>query len=99
MNGYNPLLSVGKSEDLMRILVSNDDGYTAPGIETLCNALQGLRELAVVAPETSCTGASTPLTLTRPLPVREAANGFYYVNGTPSDCVHVALTGLLDFRP
>lgn len=83
----------------MRILVSNDDGYSAPGIEALVQALQGLGHLTVVAPETNCSGASNSLTLNRPLSVRQAANGYYYVNGTPSDCVHVALTGLLDFRP
>lgn len=83
----------------MRILVSNDDGYSAPGIEALVDALKGLGELTVVAPETNCSGASNSLTLNRPLSVRQAANGFYYVNGTPSDCVHIALTGLLDFRP
>ncbi|NYT23341.1 5'/3'-nucleotidase SurE [Alcaligenaceae bacterium] len=83
----------------MRILVSNDDGYTAPGLEALFHALKGLGELTVVAPETNCSGASNSLTLNRPLSVRQAANGFYYVNGTPSDCVHIALTGLLDFRP
>lgn len=83
----------------MRILVSNDDGYTAPGIEALVRALEGLGELTVVAPETNCSGASNSLTLNRPMSVHQAANGFYYVNGTPSDCVHIALTGLLDFRP
>ncbi len=83
----------------MRILVSNDDGYNAPGIEALFNALKGLGELTVVAPETNCSGASNSLTLNRPMSVRQASNGFYYVNGTPSDCVHIALTGLLDFRP
>ena len=83
----------------MRILVSNDDGYNAAGIEALHQALQGLGELTVIAPETNCSGASNSLTLNRPLSVRQASNGFYYVNGTPSDCVHVALTGLLDFRP
>ena len=83
----------------MRILVSNDDGYTAPGLEALVQALQGFGSLTVVAPETNCSGASNSLTLNRPLSVRQASNGFYYVNGTPSDCVHVALTGLLDFRP
>lgn len=83
----------------MRILVSNDDGYNAAGIEALHQALQGLGKLTVIAPETNCSGASNSLTLNRPLSVRQAANGFYYVNGTPSDCVHVALTGLLDFRP
>lgn len=83
----------------MKILVSNDDGYNAQGIEALVNALEGLGTLTVVAPETNCSGASNSLTLNRPLSVRQARNGFYYVNGTPSDCVHVALTGLLDFRP
>src|SRR5690606_42004145 len=98
MNGYNQLLSVGKSEDHMRILVSNDDGYTAPGIEALYNALKDLGELVVVAPETNCSGASNSLTLNRPLSVREAANGFFYVNGTPSDCVHVAQIGRASCR-
>ncbi|MEI2414686.1 5'/3'-nucleotidase SurE [Orrella sp. JC864] len=83
----------------MHILVSNDDGYTATGLEALVAALQGLGKLTVVAPETNHSGASNSLTLARPLAVRQAANGFYYINGTPSDCVHVALTGLLDERP
>jgi len=83
----------------MRILVSNDDGYSAPGLEALVSALEGLGELIVVAPETNHSGASNSLTLNRPLAVRTAANGYTCVNGTPSDCVHVALTGLLDARP
>ncbi|MFC3339201.1 5'/3'-nucleotidase SurE [Paracandidimonas soli] len=83
----------------MRILVSNDDGYNAAGIEALVDALAGLGELTVVAPETNCSGSSNSLTLNRPLSVRQAPNGFHYVNGTPSDCVHIALTGILDFRP
>lgn len=83
----------------MRILVSNDDGYNAPGLEALVDALSGLGELTVVAPETNHSGASNSLTLNRPLTVRTASNGFVYVNGTPSDCVHVALTGLMDARP
>lgn len=84
----------------MRILVSNDDGYNAPGIEALVRALSGMGEITVVAPETNHSGASNSLTLNRPLSVRTAANGFYYVNGTPSDCVHVALTGgLIPDRP
>ncbi|MDQ8032169.1 5'/3'-nucleotidase SurE [Bordetella genomosp. 1] len=83
----------------MRILVSNDDGYNAPGLEALVQALSGLAELTVVAPETNHSGASNSLTLNRPLSVRTASNGFIYVNGTPSDCVHVALTGLMDHRP
>ena len=83
----------------MHILVSNDDGYTAPGLVALVESLRSLAEVTVVAPETNHSGASNSLTLTRPLAVRHAANGFIYVNGTPSDCVHVALTGLLDRRP
>lgn len=83
----------------MRILVCNDDGYNAPGIEALYQSLQGLGELTVIAPETNCSGASNSLTLSRPLSLRQAANGFYYVNGTPSDCVHMVMTGVLDFRP
>ncbi|NYT36608.1 5'/3'-nucleotidase SurE [Allopusillimonas soli] len=83
----------------MHILVSNDDGYTAPGLQALAQALDGLGELTIVAPETNCSGSSNSLTLNRPLWVRQAQNGFHYVNGTPSDCVHIALTGLLDRRP
>lgn len=83
----------------MRILVSNDDGYNAPGLEALVSALNGLAEITVVAPETNCSGSSNSLTLNRPLWAHTASNGFHYVNGTPSDCVHIALTGMLDFRP
>src|SRR5699024_12825040 len=66
-------------------------GYTAEGIQGLYEALKGLGELTVVAPETNCSASSNALTLNRPLSVRQAANGFYFVNGTPSDCVHIAL--------
>ena len=83
----------------MRILISNDDGYFAPGIAALEQALRGLGEIIVVAPERDRSGASNSLTLDRPLSVRRAANGYRYVNGTPTDCVHVAITGLLDARP
>ena len=83
----------------MHILVSNDDGYNARGLEALVESLRGLAEITVVAPEVNHSGASNSLTLSRPLAVRHAPNGFIYVNGTPSDCVHVALTGLLDRRP
>jgi 5'-nucleotidase len=83
----------------MHILVSNDDGYNAPGLEALVSALRDLADITVVAPEINHSGASNSLTLSRPLAVRQAPNGFTYVNGTPSDCVHVALTGLLDRRP
>lgn len=83
----------------MRILVSNDDGYNAPGLQALVDALDGLGQITVVAPETNCSGSSNSLTLNRPLWAHTAHNGFHYVNGTPSDCVHIALTGMLDFRP
>ena len=83
----------------MKILVSNDDGYFAPGLAALVEAVKPLGEVTVVAPEQNHSGASNSLTLNRPLFVRRAANGFYYVNGTPSDCVHLAVTGFLDFRP
>lgn len=83
----------------MKILISNDDGYLSPGIAALAQALQDLGQIAVVAPEQDRTGASNSLTLDRPLSVRTAASGYRYVNGTPSDCVHIALTGLLDWRP
>jgi len=83
----------------MRILVSNDDGYFAPGITLLAEALRQLGEVTVVAPERDRSGASNSLTLDRPLTVRRAPNGYYSVNGTPTDCVHIAVTGLLDFLP
>jgi len=83
----------------MRILIANDDGYLAPGLQALVEACQGLGEIDVVAPEQNASGTSNSLTLNRPLSVFRAANGYRYVNGTPSDCVHVALTGLLPHRP
>ena len=83
----------------MRILIANDDGYLAPGLAALVKACEGLGELDVVAPEQNASGTSNSLTLGRPLTVHTAANGFLYVNGTPSDCVHLALTGVLPQRP
>ncbi|MES2563773.1 MAG: 5'/3'-nucleotidase SurE [Pseudomonadota bacterium] len=83
----------------MRILVSNDDGYFAPGITVLAEALAAHAEVTVVAPERDRSGASNSLTLDRPLSVRRAANGFLYVNGTPTDCVHLAVTGLFEALP
>jgi len=83
----------------MRILLSNDDGYFAPGIEALASALGDIAEITVVAPERERSGASNSLTLDRPLSLRRAANGFNFVNGTPSDCVHLAVTGMLDHLP
>jgi len=83
----------------MRILLSNDDGYFAPGIEALAGALAPLAEVTVVAPERDRSGASNSLTLDRPLRLRRSANGYYFVNGTPTDCVHLAVTGMLDDVP
>jgi 5'-nucleotidase len=83
----------------MRILLSNDDGYQAPGIAALYEAARAFGEVVVVAPDKNCSGASNSLTLQRPLAVKTAPNGFRYVDGTPTDCVHLAVTGLLDFRP
>jgi len=83
----------------MRILVANDDGYFSPGIALLAERLGALGEVTVVAPERDRSGASNSLTLDRPLSMRRAPNGFYFVNGTPTDCVHLAVTGVLDFLP
>ncbi len=79
----------------MRILIANDDGYLAPGLTALVRACEGLGDIDVVAPEQNASGTSNSLTLHRPLSAFTAANGFRYFNGTPSDCVHIALTGLL----
>ena len=83
----------------MRILLSNDDGYFAPGLEALAGALSPVASLTVVAPERDRSGASNSLTLDRPMRLRLAGNGFYFVNGTPTDCVHLAVTGMLDVVP
>ena len=83
----------------MRILLSNDDGYFAPGIAVLAEALSDVASVTVVAPERDRSGASNSLTLDRPLSVRTSANGFRFVNGTPTDCVHLAVTGLLEEMP
>ncbi|MBL8444731.1 MAG: 5'/3'-nucleotidase SurE [Zoogloeaceae bacterium] len=83
----------------MRILLSNDDGYFAPGIAALAEALKDLADITVVAPERDRSGASNSLTLDRPLSLRRATNGFFFVNGTPTDCVHLAVTGMLEHLP
>ena len=83
----------------MRILISNDDGYFAPGIESLAAHFNDIAEITVVAPAQNCSGASNSLTLDRPLYLRTAPNGFHFVNGTPTDCVHLAVTGMLDVVP
>ena len=83
----------------MRILLSNDDGFQAVGLELLAIALGKVGEVTVVAPDRNRSGASNSLTLDAPLYVKKADNGFYFVNGTPTDCVHLAITGLLDHEP
>lgn len=83
----------------MRILLSNDDGYFSPGLAALEQALAALAEVTVVAPERDRSGASNSLTLDRPLMLRQASSGYYFVNGTPTDCVHLAVTGMLEHLP
>lgn len=83
----------------MKILISNDDGYLAPGIVALADALSAMAEIVVIAPDSNRSGSSNSLTLDRPLSLFKASNGFYFVNGTPSDCVHLALTGVLSYKP
>lgn len=83
----------------MRFLISNDDGYFAPGIAVLALALGDEGDVLVCAPERDRSGASNSLTLDRPLTVRTAPNGFLFVNGTPTDCVHLAATGLMPTPP
>ncbi len=83
----------------MRILLSNDDGYLAPGLACLAQRLAARAEIVVVAPDRDRSGASNSLTLRSPLRVRRADNGFFYVDGTPTDCVHLAITGLMAQEP
>ena len=83
----------------MRILLSNDDGYQADGLQTLALALSDVAELVIVAPDRNQSGASHSLTLDVPLRVGQTRDGIYFVTGTPTDCVHLAITGLLDDEP
>lgn len=83
----------------MKILISNDDGFQAPGIVALYHALREVAEVEVIAPEHNNSAKSNALTLASPLYVHAAHNGFRYVTGTPADCVHIALKGLLGYRP
>lgn len=83
----------------MKILVSNDDGYLATGIIALTAALEKVAEVVVIAPDRNRSAASNSLTLHRPLRVSEVGPNRYTVDGTPSDCVHLALTGFLDYEP
>jgi len=83
----------------LRILLSNDDGYQSDGLATLALSISDLAEIVIVAPDRNQSGASHSLTLETPLRVGLTRDGMYYVNGTPTDCVHLALTGLLDDEP
>ena len=83
----------------MHILISNDDGYLAPGLSVLASKLAQNHRITVVAPDRNRSGSSNSLTLGRPLRTHLAENGFYYVDGTPTDCVHLAITGLLENEP
>jgi 5'-nucleotidase len=83
----------------MKILLSNDDGFLAPGLSMLAKVLGEIAEITVVAPDRNRSGASNSLTLDNPLRVMKAENGFFGVNGTPTDCVHLAVTGLLNEMP
>ncbi|MDL2195187.1 5'/3'-nucleotidase SurE [Shewanella algae] len=83
----------------MKILVSNDDGVTAPGIRALSEALSAVAEVLTVAPDRNCSGASNSLTLTNPLRINKLDNGYISVNGTPTDCVHLAIRELYEGEP
>ncbi|WP_324708590.1 5'/3'-nucleotidase SurE [Pseudomonas fragi] len=83
----------------MRILISNDDGVTAPGLAALYTALADYADCVVIAPEQDKSGASSSLTLDRPLHPHTLANGFISINGTPTDCVHLGIQGLLEQQP
>ncbi len=83
----------------MKILLSNDDGYNALGLTSLRHSLKQFATVVTVAPELNRSGASNSLTLENPLRLSDRGNDTYSVNGTPTDCVHLALTGLLDYEP
>src|ERR1700744_6627357 len=84
---------------MMRVLVSNDDGVDAPGIRVLADRLSAVGEVTVVAPDRDRSGASNSLTLDAPIRVLEIVNRYYRVAGTPADCVHRALAGMVDYEP
>ncbi|WP_438864717.1 5'/3'-nucleotidase SurE [Neptunicella sp.] len=83
----------------MKILLSNDDGVHAEGLHALYRALSEFNEVTVIAPDRNCSGASNALSLTNPLRITKMDSGFYAVNGTPSDCVHLGLNSFLDDDP
>lgn len=83
----------------MKFLLSNDDGYQAPGINELANTLSTIGEVVIVAPEENKSASSSSLTLKNPLTITEYKENIYFINGTPTDCVHIALSGFLKFKP
>ena len=83
----------------MKILISNDDGYQAAGIQILINELKNIADLIVVAPDRNRSGSSSSLTLDKAVKVTKVNDNIYYIDGTPTDCVHIALTGLINFTP
>lgn len=83
----------------MKILISNDDGYHAQGLAALATALRSIAEIEIVAPDRNQSGSSHSLTLGVPLRAGRTAEGVWFVNGTPTDCVHMAITGFLDYEP
>ena len=83
----------------MKILLSNDDGYQAPGLIALAKSISEIAQVTVVAPAADRSCASSSLTVRQPIRVRKTDSGVYYVDGTPGDCVHLALNGMLDFQP
>ena len=83
----------------MKFLLSNDDGYLAPGINELAHILSSVGEVVIVAPEENKSASSSSLTLKNPITITEHKKNIYYINGTPTDCVHIALSGFLKFKP
>ena len=83
----------------MKFLLSNDDGYQAPGINELAHTLSTIGEVVIVAPEENKSASSSSLTLKNPLTITEYKENIYFINGTPTDCVHIALSGFLKFKP
>ena len=83
----------------MNFLLSNDDGYQAPGIKLLAQTLRSIGKVIIVAPEENKSASSSSLTLKNPLTVNQAEENIYFINGTPTDCVHIALSGFLKFKP
>ena len=83
----------------MKFLLSNDDGYLAPGINELAHILSSVGEVVIVAPEENKSASSSSLTLKNPLTITEHKKNIYSINGTPTDCVHIALSGFLKFKP